>query len=98
MNRATRRRLGITEKPKTRVLTEDQIRQMKNEAVNDAFKMLLSIPVLVLHDKFGYGHTRLDRFIHYAMSWVKDIQNGVVSIQEVVALCEEETGLKIKEK
>lgn len=80
------------------MLTEDQIRQMKNDAVAEAVKMLLAIPMLVLHDKFGYGHTRLDRFLHYAMSWVRDIQNGVVSLQEVVALCEKETGLKIKEK
>lgn len=98
MNRADRRRAGRTGKTKTYVLTEDQIQQMKNEAVAEAFKMLLSVPMLVLHDKFQFGHIRLDRFIHYAMSWVKDIQNGVVTIQQVVKLCEEETGLKIREK
>lgn len=98
MNRAERRRAGRTGKTKTYVLTEDQIQQMKNEAVAEAVKMLLAIPMLVLHDKFGYGQIRLDRFLHYSMGWVRGIQNGEVSITEVVRLCEKETGLKIKEK
>lgn len=98
MNRAARRRAGITGKPKTYVLNADQIRQIKEEARNEAFKMLLSIPMLVLHDKFQFDKTDMDRYVHYAMSWATDIQNGVVSLKEVLDLCEEETGLKIKEK
>ena len=79
-------------------MAEDQIRQLKNDAVAEAVKMLLAIPMLVLHDKFGYDQVELDRFLHYAMSWVTGIQNGEVSIKDVVRLCEEETGMKIKEK
>lgn len=98
MNRGERRRLGKSEKTKTYVLTADQIQQMKNEAVAEAFKMLLSIPNLVLHDKFGFGQIRLDRFNYYALSWAKDVQNGVVTLKEVMDLCEQEIGLKVMEK
>lgn len=99
MNRAERRRAKRTaEKPKTYVLTQDQIDQMKAEATAEAFKMLLSIPVIVLHDKFGFGRIRLDRFIHYALGWATDVQNGVVTLKEVMDLCEDEIGLKIMEK
>lgn len=99
MNRAERRRRGnAAEKPKTYVLTEDQVQQMKNEAVAEAFKMLLSIPVIVLHDKFGFGRIRLDRFIYYALGWATDVQNGVVTLKEVMDLCEKEIGLKVMEK
>ena len=97
MNRAERRRLGKTEKPKTYVLTYAEIQQMKKDAVAEAFKMLLCIPVIVLHDKFRFGRIRLDRFLHYALSWATDVQNNVVTLKEVMDLCEEETGLKIKE-
>ena len=97
MNRAERRRLGKTEKPKTYVLTDAEIQQMKKDAVAEAFKMLLCIPVIVLHDKFRFGRIRLDRFLHYALSWATDVQNNVVTLKEVLDLCEEETGLKIKE-
>lgn len=98
MNRAERRRLGKTEKPKTYTLTDAEIRRIKNDAVSDAFKMLLSIPMLVLNDRFRFDQFQMDEFVHYSMGWATDVQNGVVSLQEVVKLCEEETGLKIKEK
>lgn len=98
MNRAERRRLGKSEKQKTYVLTQDQIDQLKREATDAAFRQLLAIPTLVLHDKFGFGRVRLDRFEHYAWGWVHGIQKGEVSIEAVMALCEAETGLKFKEK
>lgn len=98
MNRAERRRNKSAVKPKTYTLTDVQIRQLKDDATSDALKMLLCIPMLVLHDKFSDDHVDLDRFLHYCMGWVDGIQKGEVSVAEVVRLCEEETGLKIKEK
>lgn len=98
MNRAERRRAGIKAKPKTRVLTEDQIQQIKNDTVTEAFTMLLSIPNLVLHDKFGFGKIRLDRFNYYALSWAKSVQAGEVTLKEVLDLCKNEAGITIKEK
>lgn len=96
MNRAERRRAKrAAEKPKTYVLTEDQIQQLKREATEQAFQMLLAIPALVLHDKFGFGQVRLDRFNHYAFGWVKAVQTGEVSIDAVIKLSEQETGYTI---
>lgn len=97
MNRAERRRAKRTaEKKRTYVLTDDQIRQLKFEAVKEAFTMLLAIPSLVLHDKFGFGRIRLDRFNYYALSWAKSVQNGEVSLDAVLELCEKEAGYIIK--
>ena len=64
MNRAERRRSARNQqqKQKTYVLTEEQIEKMKYQAVHDAmrktFLMFISIPVMVLHDKFGFGKSR----------------------------------------
>lgn len=95
MNRAERRRNARQEKPKTYVLTEDQITKMKNDAVKDAVLALLTIPVVVLHDKFGFGQIRLDRFTHYMYGWLDSVQNGEVSFSELQKIAETEAGFKI---
>jgi hypothetical protein len=98
MNRAERRRNAVTAKPKTYVLTEDQIRKMKQDAVNEAtrkaFLMFLSIPVMVLHDKFGFRKVRLSRFMDYVLVWFESVQNDETRLAELVKICEEECGIK----
>ncbi len=96
MNRSERRKLGKSApKPKTYVLTEDQIAKIKNDAVDEAMAMLLAIPVVVLHDKFGFGRIRLDRFTHYAFSWINSLQSGEVKMVDLVKICEDEAGFTI---
>ena len=95
MNRAERRRNAKQEKPKTYVLTEDQIVKMKNDAVSEAILALLTIPVIVLHDKFGFGQIRLDRFTHYCFGWLNSVQNGEVSFSDLQKIAETEAGFKI---
>lgn len=98
MNRAERRRSARQqEKTRTYVLTEDQITKMKMDAVNEAtrkaFIMFLSIPVMVLRDKFGFGKQRLTRFMDYALIWYEAIQNNEVSLLELVKVAKDECGI-----
>lgn len=95
MNRAERRRNARQEKPRTYVLTEDQIKKMKSEATEQAFKMLLSMPVVVLHDKFGFDEVQLDEFIHYCTGWADGVQCGDVSLREILQICRDEAGIQI---
>lgn len=100
MNRAERRKhKQSAQKPKTYVLTEDQINKMKMDAVQEAtrraFLMFLSIPVMILHDKFGFGKIRLGRFMHYALIWYEAIQNDEVRIMELVKIAEDECGISV---
>lgn len=97
MNRAERRKAGKTEKPKVYTLTQDQIDGMERKAVEKAFKMFMSIPVMVLHDKFGFGNIRLDRFMHYALMWVQSVQDGDTSLTEIMKIAEDESGVKVTE-
>ena len=99
MNRAERRRQGKSApKPKTYVLTEDQIEKMKVDAVNEAtrkaFLMFLSIPVMVLHDKFGFRKIRLGRFMDYVLIWYESVQNNETRLMELVKIAEDECGIK----
>lgn len=100
MNRAERRKhKQSAQKPKTYVLTEDQINKMKMDAVNEAtrkaFLMFLSIPVMILHDKFGFGKIRLGRFMHYALMWYESVQNNETKLMELVKIAEDECGISV---
>lgn len=98
MNRAERRKNAITTKPKTYVLTDDQIRKIKQEAVTEAtrkaFLMFMSIPVMVLHDKFGFRKVRLSRFMDYALVWFESVHNDETRLMDLVKICEVECGIE----
>lgn len=98
MNRAERRKQGKSApKPKTYVLTEDQIEKMKLDAVNTAtrraFLMFLAIPVMILRDKFGFGKQRLSRFMDYALIWYESVQNNETHLLELVKIAKDECGI-----
>jgi len=102
MNRAERRRLAKSaqkEKEKTYVLTQSQIEEIKRDAVNEAtrkaFLMFLSIPVMVLHDKFGFGKQRLGKLMHYCLIWYESVQNNETKLMELVKIAENECGIKV---
>jgi hypothetical protein len=99
MNRAERRRSARqAEKPKTYVLTEDQINKIKMDAVREAtrkaFLMFMSIPIMVLHDKFGFGKIRAGRFMDYALVWFESVHDNETGLMELVKIAEEECGIK----
>lgn len=98
MNRAERRKQKNANQPKTYVLTEDQTEKMKQDAVNEAtrkaFLMFISIPVMVLHDKFGFGIKRLGKFMDWCLVWYEAIQKGEVGLMELVRVAENECGIK----
>lgn len=110
MNRAERRRLAkqgvVAEKPAVYHLTQNQIDDMirkavdevKDDAVNvatrTAFQMFMSIPVMVLHDKFGFGRIRGSRFMDYAMIWYESVMKGETTLKEVMKISEDLTGVQ----
>lgn len=94
MNRSQRRKAGKTDKVKTYVLTQDQIDQLKQDATEMAFRMFMSVPVMVLHDKFGFGRIRGQRFMDYALVWYESIQKGEVKLTEVMDIAEKYTGVQ----
>lgn len=64
------------------------------KAVHDAFLLLLSIPVMVLHDKFGFGKIRFDRFMNYVLMWYESVQSGETTIEHIVEIAESVSGIK----
>lgn len=80
-------------------LVNDAIEQAKHEAVNIAipktFQMFMCIPATVLHDKFGFGQVRMDRFMRYVMVWYEALQNGEVTVAELRQMAEDACGVRV---
>lgn len=95
MNRAERRKTGKSGKAKTFVLTEEQLTKVKNDAMDEAFQLLLSVPLMVNHDKFGHGAIRQDRFMSGCLMWLTSLQNGEITLDEIVKTCQDECGVQL---
>lgn len=99
MNRAERRRNARQEKTRTYVLTEDQIEEIKRnataEASRKAFLMFMSIPVMVLHDKFSFDSTDLARFMDYALVWFESVYDNETRLAELVEIAGKECGVRV---
>lgn len=100
MNRAERRRSAKQQQKqeqRTYVFTEEQIEKMKLDAVLEAtrraFLMFMSIPVMVLHDKFGFDKIDSDRFMDYAIMWFESVENDETRLIELVNVAKNECGI-----
>ena len=57
--------------------------------------MFMSIPIMVLHDKFGFRKVRLTRFMDYALVWFESVNNNETQLRELVKIAEDECGIRI---
>jgi hypothetical protein len=99
MNRAERRKHDIKAKPKTYTLTDAQLMQIKNQAVEKALVLMLGLPVMVLHDKFGWqGDDRLQKFMDRVLELYDSFNQGYITLEDIIRTVEEETGVKLERK
>lgn len=103
MNRQERRKLqkqhgARIAPPRVYTLTDADLQRIESKAVDDALRALLAIPVMVLHDKYGFGEVRLGRFMGYVNTWIKAIHEDENTLAELVELAEKEAGFKIELK
>lgn len=98
MSRADRRKAGIAEKPKTYVMTDAQLKKIKDDAKKEMFLTALCIPILVLHDKFNFTEDQFSDFIASCLTWMKCVDDGDVKMSEIVEECEKLANIKIDKK
>ena len=98
MNRSERRKSGVKEKPKTYTMTDAQLEKIQSDALKEAregaFLKALSIPVLVLSDKFGFDEDKLSKFVSSCMTWLRCVYDGEATMEEIVAECEKLANIK----
>lgn len=104
MNRAERRRQDKTQKApaKTYTLNEDQIKAIKNDAVQEAsekaFLLMLAIPVMILHDKYWEktSKKRCPEFVEKCLDLYDSVEKEFVSLDDLKKCLFEESGIKIE--
>lgn len=103
MNRAERRRakkagLQVEKEPVWNIKAAD-VQKMKadasKEASGQAFLLMLGLPVMVLHDKFGFGAVRCERFTDAVLELYDSFEKGFVSLEDIHRTLKEETGITI---
>lgn len=103
MNRQERRRLGVKKKDPMVSIKQSDIDAMKQEATKKgcelAFNLMLAIPTMVIHDKFGSlmkKDGRVEKFVDLCMEQYKCYEEGYVGLEELDKLLKDEAGVKIK--
>lgn len=105
MNRQERRRLKIKGKAATLNINSDAVETMKQKATRDgakiAFFLMLAIPTMVIHDKFGQLMKKDNRektFVDLCMDTYQCYEKGYVTIEELRQLLKEEAGIEMPDK
>jgi hypothetical protein len=90
MNRKMRRKLGEQKKEQTYMMKASDLRthihseveQIRKEVTKDVLAKLFGSLVVALHDEFGFGKVRIDRFIDKVNEQFDSIENGYVTLED----------------
>lgn len=97
MNRAQRRKSG-NRKPVN--INKAKLFRAKEEATKKAVNTLLveviCISVWALHNRFGWGPVRPERFLNEFFETEKDLEDGRISFEDIKKTVKKETGLTMK--
>ena len=83
---------------KTYNLNVQQIEEIKkkamNEALHHAMVLMFALPVLVLHEKYGWGSKkRLPEFAEYLTDYYEEFNEGVWTVEEYEQMVLDYTGI-----
>lgn len=100
MNRAERRRASreAASDPVISIKRSD-LEKVKAEAVKTTFELLLAIPTMVIHNKFGLlmkKEGREERFVEFVFDLYNSYEKGSVTIENLRMCLQEEAGIKIE--
>ena len=104
MNRAQRRAAGITTKQPVYQLTPDAIRKIRKEAYDKSYGdaadtavvLLLSMPIRVMHEQFGWGKKRLMELAEALTDEYQRFSDGEMTLEDYQQFVLDETGFAFK--
>ena len=108
MNRAERRKKGTSKKEAVYNLTESQLRaeiekqceqyllDAKHALLEQASTSVIAAFVMSLHDEFKFGNVRLIRLLEKVNNQLDCVNAGTVELDDMIDMCENEFGIKIK--
>ena len=97
MNRAQRRKSGITTKNPTYMLIASQIKKIKEDASNEAmikaFVVMMGLSLNALRDEFDWGKVRLTRFSDKVLDLLDSLNRGYITFDDCLNVIKDETGV-----
>lgn len=69
--------------------------QAAKASVEEAYKRQFAVTFRVLRDRFGFGKERLHRMWDLCLEYIHDIDDGLLSTQEMLDTLQREDGIKI---
>jgi hypothetical protein len=97
MNRTQRRALVSSN---VKLYTEQEVRAMVRKSNEDVMKKLAdsycAIMTLTLRDCLKFGHVRSKRFIEHFTTLCNDLQDGLLTVDDIKQTVTEEVGVIIK--
>lgn len=69
--------------------------QKDNMLISSAYKANMILGLTVLHDKFGFGQKRLERYIDEVLELLDSYNKGYINVQDLEKVLLEEVKLKI---
>ncbi len=79
----------------TVTMRQSEIKKLKAQCTQDAIEAMMAIFLTVMHDKEGYGITRLKRLNKRLNDYAELVSEGYVSIKELKGALLDEMGIKI---
>lgn len=76
-------------------LNGPEMDKIKEQAMNRALRVLLAMPVVILHDKFGFGRVRQQRFLGYMKTWIRAINMDDGTLAEILEIAQKEVGYDV---
>lgn len=97
MNRKERRRNGITQKPATLCIKENELQQelstlskaVKEETIKQTIELVTGTMALALNNEFQFGATRINRLISRINTELECIHEGHLSRDDVQNWCKD---------
>lgn len=70
--------------PLTKAMVIQAKRSAANQATDHVIKLMLALPVMVLHDQWGFGKVRCERFAEQMLELYDAYSQGYVSIDDLM--------------
>ena len=84
--------------PLTKAMMIQAKKSATNQATDQVIKLMLALPVYVLHDKWGFGRVRCERFADELLKLYDAYQSGYVTIDDLMQVLEDEAGMTISKE
>lgn len=79
--------------PLTKAMIQQAKRSATNQATDNVVRLMLALPVYVLHDKWGFGKVRCERFVEQMLELYDAYQQDYVTMDDLLQVLADEAGV-----